>query len=174
MKRTIFIILTVLNGMSSLAQDRAALGLDISSILERGSISILASHGFSTRWSASFSAELKGWTGVGEISQEYEEHLAEFDDVPYRRKDTEACYRMSLQYWLNETYRGVFLGIGCRCAKGEDPDCSIDLGYSIPVRESIRLILNFGTDLIATSRNGKAVGQGLTLGLYWTIKTGRR
>ena len=174
MKRTIFIILAVLNSLISLAQDKVALGLNMSSILENGRVGILASHGFSTRWSASFSAELKRWTGAGEINQEYEDHLAEFDDVRHQHKDTEACYRISLRYWLNETYKGVFLGIGCRCTKGEDPDCSIDLGYSIPIRRSIRLVLNYGTDLIATSRNGTAAGQGLTIGLYWTIKTGKQ
>lgn len=174
MKKTIFIILAVLNGMSSLAQDKVAIGLDMSSIFKSGRIRIMASHGFSTRWSASFSAELKGWYGAGEINQEYEDHLAEFNDMPYKHNDMEACYKMSLRYWLSETYRGMFLGIGCRCAKGEDPDCSIDLGYSIPVRKSIRLVLNYGTDLIATARSGKAVGQGLTIGLYWTIKTKKR
>lgn len=160
--------------MSCLAQNKVAFGLDMSSILENGRIGILASHGFSAKWSASFSAELKGWYGAPKINQEYEDHLAEFNDVPYKHKDTEACYRMSLRYWLNETYTGVFLGVGCRCAKGEDPDCSIDIGYCVPIQKSIRMVLKYGTDLIATSRNGTATGQGLTIGLYWTIKTGKR
>ena len=174
MKRTISIISAVLYGISSLAQDKAALGLEVSSLLYDGSICIAAGHGFSSKWSAEFSTEIKGWPEGRDEDKEYMDHLAEFDDVPYAHEDTEACCRMSVRYWMNETYKGAFVGIGCRCARDRSPDCTLDIGYSMPVRKNLILALHYGTDLIATYKEGKAAGQGIAVGLYWTIKTRKR
>lgn len=174
MKRITAMIAALIYGLTCLAQDKVALGLEVSSLLYDSSICIAGGHGFSSKWSAEFSVQIKGGQGGTGKDKEYMDHLAEFHDVPYENEDTEAYCRMSVRYWLKETYERAFIGIGCRCSKAKKPDCTIDLGYCIPLRKSMRLAIHYGMDLIATSREGKASGQGIAIGIYWTIKTGKR
>jgi hypothetical protein len=171
MKRIISILTAVLYGFTGLAQDKVALGLDLTPDISDGYICICGGHGFSKRWSAAFSAEMNMIQAVKERDQEYDDHLSEFGEVPHRINGSKGVYRLGVRYWMKETYEGVYMGIGCRCSKDEKPYCNVDIGYSIPVCRSIRLMLSYGIDLTESATEGKPSGQGLRLGLRWAINT---
>lgn len=171
MKRIISILAAVLYGIAGLAQNKVSLGLDIMPAVSNGYICICGGHGFSKRWSAAFSAEMNMRQAMKDRNHEYDDHLSEFEESPHRIKDSKGSYRMAVRYWIKETYEGVYLGIGCRCSKDEKPDCNVDLGYSIPICRSIRLMLSYGIDLTESAKEGKLSGQGMRLGLRWIIKT---
>lgn len=174
MKRMLSILTAVLYGFTGLAQDKAALGLDILPSISDGYICICGGHGFSKRWSAAFSAEMDLIQHSKERDREYADHLAEFGETPYTIINTKGLCRVSILYWFKETYEGAYLGIGCRCSKNEKPDCNFDLGYSIPILWNIRLMLSYGIDLTESARAGKPAGQGMRLGLRWTMNTTRK
>ena len=171
MKRIISILTAVLYGFTGLAQDKVALGLDLTPDISDGYICICGGHGFSKRWSAAFSAEMNMIQAGKEIDQEYEDHLSEFGEVHHRINDTRGSCRLAVLYWIKETYEGIYIGIGCRCLKDEKPDCNVDIGYSISLCRSIRLMLSYGIDLTESATEGKPSGQGLRLGLRWAINT---
>ena len=171
MKRIISILTAVLYGFTGLAQDKVALGLDLTPDISDGYICICGGHGFSKRWSAAFSVETSMIQAVKERDQEYDDHLSEFGEVPHRINDSKGTYRLGVRYWIKETYEGVYMGIGCRCSKDEKPYCNVDIGYSIPVCRSIRLMLSYRIDLTESATEWKPSGQGLRLGLRWAINT---
>ena len=78
MKRIISILTAVLYGFTGLAQDKVALGLDLTPDISDGYICICGGHGFSKRWSAAFSVETSMIQAVKERDQEYDDHLSEF------------------------------------------------------------------------------------------------
>lgn len=167
----ISILAAVLYGFSGLAQDKISFGTDIMPVISSGHICICADHGFSQRWSAAFSAEMNVRPGRKERNREYEDHLAEFGGGTYDTNDLKGSYRLSVRYWMRETHEGVHLGIGCRCSKNEKPLCTADIGYSMPITRSFRLMLSYETALTASLKEDKPSGQGIRLGLRWIIKT---
>ena len=174
MKRTLSAIAAIFLSTYAFAHVRTALGTDLMPLLEKGHIRFQAGHGFNERWSASFSAELDARIYPRVTDAEYKDHLYEFGEGPEEVSENDGCFRMSVCYWTKETYKGMFLGVGCRCSFNESPDCFLDIGYAIHIWKGLTMIFSYGTDLIATSRSGRHIGQGAGIGLYWTINDKRR
>lgn len=171
MKRMISILAAVLYGFTGLAENKTALGLDIMPSISDGYLYICGDHGFCKKWSAAFSAEINLRQGVKDRNQEYDDHLAEFGEESNSITHSKESCILSVRYWVNDTYEGIYLGVGCRCSKDEKTDCNVDIGYSIPICRSIRLMLSYRIDLTESAKEGKPSGQGMRLGLRWIIKT---
>ena len=160
------IIFTLITGFTCLAQHKVNIGLDIGPILKNGSIGLYAGYGFG-KWSASYSAE----TGIvrKSVDMEYEEHLSEFTET-YKSEISICRHQVSVCYWLDETYKGAYLEIGCRSGVKIKADCTLGIGYNIPVWKGLSISLSYDTDLMASIRSGKAEGKGAGLSVCWTIK----
>lgn len=159
-KRMTISIATVFLTAGGFAQGTAELGIETRPQSDTGGISLCGGYGFSGRWSASFTAGISVPGAGRKPDKEYEDHLAEFDELPYDRHNPESSFSLSMVYWPQGTYEGFFIGTGCRYIVGSHPDYLIDIGYRMPVGKGLALVLSYGND-------------GLGLGLRWMIKTGK-
>ncbi|MBO7192622.1 MAG: hypothetical protein J6V17_04455 [Bacteroidales bacterium] len=162
------IIFTLITSFTCLAQHKVSIGIDIGQIMNSGNIGLHAGYGFAEKWSASYSVEtdiVKNSTDI-----EYENHLSEFTEI--QSPEISACnHLLSVYYWFDETYKGAYLEFGCRSGEKIRTDCTLGIGYNIPIWKGLSIVLSYGTDLIASMKSGKTEGKGAGLSICWTIST---
>lgn len=161
-------ILGLLIGLNTLAQYRCVLGTDLTAVLKTGGVNVSVRGRIGARWSASWRTELSLDSIRSDEDMEYVEHHGEFT-VGYHREPVPHSSRAGLEYWPAGTFRGTYLGAGMKSTQDTEADCYMDIGYCIPVGKGLCAILSYGTDILATLRNGKPSGTGLGLGIYWAI-----
>lgn len=170
MKRTIISILAVLAGISCLAQHKAMIGIDMGRILRTGQAGISLDYGFCGRWSVSGATDIDFGPWKTGKDPEYEGHLSEFEEVVRKQKAPARC-SVSVRYWLLETFKGGWLGIGCIDRKESRPGLTVGFGYDMPVWKGLGISLSCSTDMLASCLSGTYAGDGLTIGIHWTIST---
>ena len=170
MKRISAIFLGLLIGTAAFSQHKVAIGTDLGRMLKNGSLNISAGYGFSGRWSVSWTADIAVWDILKKENSEHEMHLAEFDALQ-EHTPVARNYMTAVRYWPAGTYDGVWMEAGFRCSEDARADCCIGIGYSIPIWRGMMAVLSYGADILTSSREGKPSGNGLTIGIFWTIKT---
>ncbi len=169
MKRAAVIIATLIACINGYAQHKCSIGLDLGNTLTHKSINISAGYGFSHRWSAAWHAGMKTLTSRKEKDKEHDEHMAEFDTT--QEKKTAGYWNsLSVQYWTDKFHEGFYLEAGCRYGSDIRTDCIIGAGYSIPIWQGLRMTFSYKSDMLASFREGKPKGTGLTICIYWIIQ----
>lgn len=154
-------IAAVFLSIGGFAQGIASVGMDFMPLSGRNGTIIYGGYGFTGKWSASFSAGIPLRPAGNASDKEHMEHLAEFDGSPDDSQINDGAVSISLEYWPEGTYEGFYMGAGCRYVIGLSPECTIGIGYSMPVWKGLTSLLSYGTE-------------GFRLGLRWTIKTGKK
>lgn len=169
MKRISAIFLCLLIGTAAFPQHKVEIGTDLGRMLKKGVLNISAGYGFSDRWSLSWTADICTRLPKKEDSIEHEMHMAEFEVMNDKRSGI-CSSMMAVRYWPAGTYEGVWMEAGCRCTEGTGADCCIGVGYSIPIWRGLTAGLSYGADILASLRESKPSGNGLTIGIFWIIK----
>ena len=169
MKRISAVILALTLGMTCLARHKVAVGTDIGNIMKKGMADIYVGYEINERWTVTWKTGIDIKRSRPEYDIEYSEHQAEFstpDENPQIPYDSTIC----LQYWMDNAYDGFFLGAGCRSTAHVKADCTLSLGYAVPIWSGLRMTLAYETDMLASFKEGKAAGTGFTIGICWIIK----
>ncbi len=171
MKRISVVILAMTIGMSGFAQYKSHIGVDVGSMMMGNSVNLSAGYGFCGRWSVSWKVEIGTKMLDREYDSEYKDHIAELEDNA-GTVSLPSGNSISIQYWPDSIYNGAWVETGCRCTYGRQADCMIGAGYMIPIWRGMKAVLAFQTDLLASLREDRSAGTGLTIGICWIITYG--
>lgn len=169
MKRISAVILVLTAGLTCLARHKVAIGTDLGDMMMRRTVGICAGYEISDRWTVTWKAGIGIRKSHPEHDNEYSEHQAEFS-VPEESRQIPYGSTICLQYWPDNAYDGIFLGAGYRCSERAKADCTLAIGYAIPIWRGLRMTLAYETDLLASFKEEKPAGNGLTIGICWIIK----
>ncbi len=173
MKRISAVILAMTVGLTCTARHKVAIGTDLGNVINRGLADFYAGYELNEQWTIKWEVCLDIKRSKPESDMEYSDHQAEFSALEESCRiphDSAIC----VQYWPDSAYEGFFLGAGCRCTELSKAEYTLAIGYSIPVWKGLRMTLGYEADMLASFKEGKASGKGLTIGICWIIKKKER
>ena len=125
-------------------------GIDIGSTVHEGAVKLMISQQFYHHWSVDACHTVRLRMVRKRADHIEEEHYGTLGYAPVKADDS--SYEMmtcdlTVSYWLNECFRGMFIQAGCR--SGIEMRCEgiMGLGYSIKVWKGLRCSLTYDTSI---------------------------
>lgn len=168
MRRISAIVYALFIAVNSFAQYSCALGIDLAAVMQTGGVNITAIGQIGSRWSVSWRSEISIESILDTKDIEYDEHHGEFIK-PYQRGKVLHNSSIGVEYWPHGTFQGTYLGTGLTCLEDIRADCYMSIGYCIHIYKGFCAIMSYGTDILATTRNGKPSGAGLGIKILLVI-----
>lgn len=168
MRRISIIVYALFTAVNAFAQYSCALGTDLSAIMQTGGVNMTVICRLDSRWSVSWRSEVSIESILDTKDLEYEEHHGEFVK-PYQIEQVLHNSSIGLEYWPYGTFQGTYLGTGLKCVKHAEADCCMSIGYCIHICKGLCTIMSYGTDILATMRNGKPSGARLGIKILFVI-----
>ena len=168
MRRISAIVYALLIAVSSFAQYSCALGTDMAAVMQTGGVNMTAIGRIGSRWSVSWRSEISIESILYTKDVEYEEHHSEFVQT-FRRGKVLHNSSIGMEYWPHGTFHGTYLGTGLKSLEDTEADCYMSIGYCIHIYKGLCMIMSYGTDILATMRNGKPSGTGLGIKILLAI-----
>lgn len=156
MKKMLIIFLAIIAGSECLARHKSAVGLDIKGLAETGAAEISISYDINGKWSVSGLTNIETFRKRKDSDDEYDIHESEFGTLSTATEPDEHSI-ISFQYWVNETYEGAFVSIGCRLSSKGDIGYQLDIGYSMHIWKGISAFISYGTS------------NKISTGICWTM-----
>jgi len=168
MKRLSSIIAILLAMPAGFAQHKATIGSDIGGLISTSKLNICAEYAFKEKWSLSWKADIDLGCFRCRGNPEQEAHLNEFAEQE-KAYTSEQDFSASIRYWKDRAYDGGYLEAGLRCSEDMGTDCTIGIGYCIPIWKGLISAISYRTGIIRSIRNRRPSGEGLTIGIFWII-----
>lgn len=125
-------------------------GIDVGSAVQEGTVKLMVSQQFSRHWSVDACHAIRLGMVCKRADRIEEEHygtlgyvLAIADDSSYEMMTGD----LTVSYWLNECFRGMFIQAGCRSGIKMRWEGIMGLGYSIKVWKGLRCSLTYDTSI---------------------------
>lgn len=161
--KAILTVALLLSCLISLSQERYnderygnMAGIMVSSGIDSREIKLAFCHGIAERWSIGAAVCMDMDYLKVERSDELTEHANQFD-VPADDDGMSTHHIFSetvmMQFWTRKMLEGMFLMMGGRHIHDEGMDCTIGIGYVLPVWKGLSAILSLENDLIRSIGN---------------------
>ena len=168
MRSLLAVILVLLTGECAVAQNRYAIGTDLTGIIRTRAVNISAGCGFTENWSVSWASTIDISPFRNGMSPEEEEHRTEFSPSQTDTKIT-GSHSISVQYWMHTAFTGTYLTGGIRHINNGKTDYTIGAGYCIPVWKGFRMNISYETDILSSLQDEGPSGRGLHIGICWML-----
>lgn len=145
-------------------------GMELTSAISSGTLSLCACCGFSTHWSVYVKGAIDMTPTSGHAETESSIHHSALNPEyePLRIKGWKDIFHtcISLQYWPAETGKGLHFNMGGRLDARGRSDCTVGIGYMFRIWKGFAASISYQAFICSSSKNGPATGKDIELHLY--------